>query len=364
MSWSCLSFQVRAQLRQFELDVAVQTDSETLGLFGPSGSGKTTLLECLAGWNRGARGSVRVGERVLLDTDRGVCLPPQERRIGYVPQDGLLFPHWNVRENILASDGLEDEALYRRVVQLLELEPLEDRSPAALSGGERGRVALARALCSKPELLLLDEPLAALDRPLRRRILFDLARVREAFGTPLLVVSHDPTEVQALCEHVVVLERGQKVAEGAPSELFTGGLLAATDFENVVRGTVVELGEGTAEVQLAADVQITIPSGGRLQGAELRAPCVIGLRADDILISTGPLSGISARNCLQAKVLEISETDGNVHLLAGLGADAAVHMSVSLTIASRRELGLELGREIYLVFKTQSCQLLAATRAT
>lgn len=362
MSWSGLSIEVRSQLRQFELDVSVRTESETLGVFGPSGSGKTTLLECLAGWNRAARGQVRVGDRVLLDTDRGVSLPPQERRIGYVPQEGLLFPHWTVRQNILASRLAEDATLYRRVVQLLELELLEARSPAALSGGERGRVALARALCSKPDLLLLDEPLAALDRPLRRRILFDLARVREAFGTPLLIVSHDPTEVQALCEHVVVLERGQKVSEGAPSELFTGGLLAATDFENVLRGTVVELGEGTAEVQLATDVRITIPI--RSHAAELGAPCVVGLRADDVLISTGPLSGISARNCVPAKVLEIQESAGDVHLLAGLGAQGTVPLSVSLTIASRRELGLVPGREIYLVFKTQSCQLLAATRGT
>lgn len=360
MSWSGLSFHVRVELKQFELDVEVHTSSETLGLFGPSGSGKTTLLECLAGWNTRARGEVRIGDRVLFDSASGVVIPPQERRIGYVPQEGLLFPHWNVRQNILSSTSPDDDALYGRVVQLLELEPLEDRSPDALSGGERGRVALARALCSKPELLLLDEPLAALDRPLRRRILFDLARVREAFGIPLLIVSHDPTEVQALCEHVVLLEHGKKVGEGAPAELFTGGLLAATDFENVLRGNVVALGEGTAEVQLADDVRITIPCGD----SELGAPCVIGLRADEILISTAPLSGISARNCLRASVLEVAEQERNVFLLAGLGVGRSVRLSVSLTIASRRELELDPGREIYLVFKTQSCQLLAATRGT
>lgn len=354
-----LQFELRDSLAEFSLEVELDTNARALGIFGSSGAGKTTILEALAGWRRGVRGTIRCGEELWLDSASSTNVPPAERRAGYVPQDGLLFPHWTVARNIDAgARASTNRELRARVLRTLELERLESRSIGALSGGERQRVALARALCADPKLLLLDEPLASLDLPLRRRILFDLARVREEFGTPLVVVSHDPTEMQALTDHVVLLERGRKIGEGPPAELFTGERLALRGFENVVHGVVRAHGEGTAEVELAPGVSIIVPRGD----SSVNAPCVVGLRADEILISTGELGGISARNCIPAEVLEVIEKEGTVYLLAGLGEERAVRLSVSLTIASTRELDLKRGRRVDLVFKTQSCQLLAASR--
>ena len=181
-------------LQNFELNYRLATDERCVGVFGPSGAGKTTVIEHVAGWRKGARGHVRVGEHTLFDSEAGVFLPPRVRGIGYVPQDILLFPHWNVIRNVTAGRGRGkrrwsgSSALVARVLDTLELTPLQERPVRHLSGGERHRVALARALCSEPALLLLDEPLASLDLRLRRRILADLVRVRHEFDLPMLLL--------------------------------------------------------------------------------------------------------------------------------------------------------------------------------
>ncbi|MEE3178395.1 MAG: ATP-binding cassette domain-containing protein, partial [Verrucomicrobiota bacterium] len=174
------------------------------GLFGASGSGKTTWLETMAGLRRSARGFIQFGETVWLDSDARIDVPPEQRGIGYVPQDHLLFPHMTVRRNLqsgqqrAAVSGHDFKRMLEDVVDVLELDSLLERGVRELSGGERQRVALGRALCSGPRLLLLDEPLASLDLQLRLRILPFLQRVRDHFDVPMLVVSHNPIELQAL----------------------------------------------------------------------------------------------------------------------------------------------------------------------
>jgi molybdate transport system ATP-binding protein len=209
-------------LRQgdFTLELHERLEVLVVALFGPSGSGKTTALEAVAGLRPPADGVIEVGGRELYSSARRIDLPPRARGIGYVPQDSVLFPHMNVRKNVLYGAGRGAGIALGTVLEILEIEGLIDREVASLSGGERQRVALARALMSSPRLLLLDEPLAALDLSLRRRIVPCLRRIRDELGVPMAYVSHDAGEVRAIADHVIVLDRGRVVASGEPAAVF------------------------------------------------------------------------------------------------------------------------------------------------
>ena len=193
----------------FTLEAAVRLEARAAALFGPSGAGKTTILDAIAGLRTPRRGSIVIDDRVLFSTEAGINLPAHRRHVGYVPQDVSLFPHMNVRRNLLYGrhPGLSPDL--DRVVGMLEIAPLLDRRVTDLSGGERQRVALGRALMSGPSLLLLDEPLAAVDVPLRRRILPYLLRVRDELQIPIVYVSHDREEAEELADVVVTLDQGR-----------------------------------------------------------------------------------------------------------------------------------------------------------
>jgi molybdate transport system ATP-binding protein len=216
MKFSC---DITLCLGTFQLEVADCCDVRALGLVGASGSGKTSLLELIAGLRAPDRGSIVIDGRVLVDRDAGVSVTTAHRRIAYVPQDALLFPHLTVRQNV--DYGRQDRSVLSEaeIVSLLELDPLLPRGVGELSGGERQRVALARALFSAPCLLLLDEPLAAVDLPHRRRILEALIDVRDRLGVPMIYVAHAADEVRAIADRVLSLDRGRVVAAGPASTI-------------------------------------------------------------------------------------------------------------------------------------------------
>jgi len=346
-----IALRLLARFGDFELDFAFESDASSVGIFGPSGAGKTSVLELTAGWRRARSGHARVAGRTLFDSERGIDLPVEARGVGYVPQDLLLFPHWSVARNVTAGGALG----FERVMGLLELSGLAERSVDSLSGGERQRVALARALCSGADLLALDEPMGALDLPLRRRILPWLVRVREEFGVPMLLVSHDPTEIQALCEHVVVLEAGKVRERGPPGEVLVDALWPErASFENVLRGVVRATRPGTADIELAPGTLL------RVSAADL-APdqrALVGLRADDIMLARERPNGLSARNILPGKVLSARQRDGDCDLTVALAERVRLHVHV--TPEAVRELGLEAGVGVHLIVKTHSCRVLAA----
>ena len=262
MSQPILSIDIALPLDRFALEIDIATTHRVTGIFGVSGSGKTSLLETVAGLRRGARGVVRFGDVDWLDTERRVWLAPERRGIGYVPQDSLLFPHLDVRENLRAgraraiATGHDFDGIFAAAVRVLDIERLLDQRATTLSGGERQRVALARALCSGPDLMLLDEPLAALDVALRRKVLPFLYRMQREFALPMLVVSHNPVEVMALCEDLVVLREGRVIARGEPRAVLTRPevfpLAEAEGFENVVPAVIVDNRDETSIVRVGS----------------------------------------------------------------------------------------------------------------
>jgi molybdate transport system ATP-binding protein len=213
-----LAVDVDKKLGAFTASVKFQVAGGATALFGPSGSGKTSLVNMIAGLLRPDRGTIALDDTVLFDSARGIDVPPHKRRIGYVFQEGRLFPHLSVRQNLdygrRMSRQPRDSKDFDRTAALLDIGRLLDRRPSMLSGGERQRIAVGRALLTRPKLLLLDEPLASLDAGHKREILPYLVRLRDETKVPIVYVSHTPAEVRRIATEVVLLDGGKVVATG------------------------------------------------------------------------------------------------------------------------------------------------------
>ena len=346
----------------FELDVAFVLEKGITILFGPSGAGKTTLLDCIAGLTNPDQGRIVAGARVLFDTEERINLSATERRIGYVFQDLALFPHLTVEANVAYGlGGIKTEDRKQRVAGALEslgILHLQKRRPAEVSGGERQRVALARALVTQPSVLLLDEPLAALDLPVRMKIADDLRRSIQSLPIPVLYVTHSRDEVFMLGERMLMLERGKIIAEGTPHQVMSAPrsetVAQLAGFENVFDAKVASIHEerGTMICMVGGDkLELETPLVRADIGMKLR----VGISAGDILLATSAPVGLSARNILTGRLLSLSQRD----MIVVARVDCGVELSVHLTLAARDSLELRPGRQVWLIVKTHSCHLLA-----
>ena len=339
------AFDLHARYPGFVLAASATWHESCVALFGASGSGKSTIVEAIAGLRADVRGMVSLsGQR--LDG-----LPSRRRGIGWVPQDAALFPHRSVLDNLRFAARPGDADLLARVVDALELSPLLTRRPSQVSGGERQRVALGRALVSRPRALLLDEPLAALDRPLRARLVPFLQRIRTTFDVPMLIVSHDPLEVMALARHVIVLEAGRVVAEGDPREV-----LAAHEALGSLRGLAAE---NVFDVSVAGEVSdgivlVTTPRGVRLAVVHAKGfglPRRVAITAEDIVLSTTAPSDISAQNVL-AGVVQGTRASG-AQVVVDVSVDGELFV-VRVTAKAAQRLGLVKGRAAHLIVKAHA----------
>ena len=343
------------------LEVEASIPHGITAVFGPSGSGKTTLLNSIAGLVAPDEGSIVLGERTLFASPGGVNLRPERRRVGYMFQESLLFPHRSVWQNILFGYNLTPPERRRiepeRLVGLLGLEALVDRRPGNLSTGEGQRVALARALATSPELLLLDEPLAALDFSLRGRILRYLKEVYKELGIPMVYVSHNISEVLAIADRALVISRGKQIAFDEPRKVllnpFVHSLVEAGSLENLLDVRITERGTGKGLV------------GAKLGHSTLWIPAVpthvedgdvisVAVRAGDIIVAVERLERISARNILQGRIQSIHRVDGAVLLYTDVGAP----LLVEITPDALASLGLEEGQDVFLVIKSSSIMVL------
>ena len=358
-----LAASIRARLSgDFVLDVRFDAAPGITMLFGASGSGKTTILRCLAGLRRPDAGQMTIGDRVMFDADRGVNVPPRQRNLGYVFQHLALFPHMTVEQNLHYGLARFDLQARRERTQSIaasfRIAHLLDRKPGEISGGERQRTALARSLVTDPHLLLLDEPLSALDHVTQSRIIEDLRAWNAARGIPILYVTHSHREVFALAEHVIVLQRGTMLAEGTPQEVLETPehepLAHLAGFENFFDATVMSrrADAGTMHCRLAeSPVEVEVPLARAEPGDHVR----IAVRAGDILLATEAPRGLSARNVLPGTIASIQREGATAILMVEAGALFEVH----LTPGAADSLHLAPGQPVWLVIKTYSCRLVS-----
>lgn len=347
-----LEVQVSARLGHFGLEAAFRGPGRGVTvLFGASGAGKTAILSCIAGALRPASGRIALGDQALFDSSLGVNLPMERRRIGWVFQDARLFPHLRVEENLLygARRAPAGGARFDEVVEVLGIGGLLRRRPRDLSGGERQRIGLGRALLSQPRLLLMDEPLAALDTPRKAEILPFLDRLKAAFDLPILYVTHSLAEAVRLGDRMVVLEHGRVLADGPLAEI-----VARPDLPLVSRrseaGAVLE-----AEV-VGADGSLTLMRAGAW---ELRAPRVavaagrtarVFVLARDVMLARDFPSRISARNILSATVSQLTPLpDGSVLVTV---QEAGQVLTACLTAEAVAALDLNPGASVWAILKS------------
>jgi molybdate transport system ATP-binding protein len=342
----------------FLLDVAFVAEPGVTILFGESGSGKTTLLRCVAGLTRPDEGRIAIGERQLFDSSTATNVEPSRRRVGFVFQHLALFPHLTAAKNI--EYGLSQLPLPDRqertaaIAASFRIGHLLDRRPREISGGERQRVGLARSLVTDPEILLLDEPLTALDHATQSRIIADLQQWNEARRIPILYVTHSQREVFALGERVLALQDGAIVADGTPQQVIDmpshERVAQLTGFENILDAVVVgrRPDAGVMVTRLArTHVDLETP----LIDIEPGRPTRVAVRAGDILIATEAPRGLSARNVLPGTIVTLVREGSVVRVQVDIGVGIEVHVTPTAVEA----LKLQAGRHVWLVIKTHSC---------
>jgi molybdate transport system ATP-binding protein len=352
-----LEVAIRHRLGAFALDARFASGGGLTALFGRSGAGKTSIVNAIAGLLRPQYGHIAVGGTVLLDTERGLFVPPHRRRIGYVFQEGRLFPHLTVRQNLLFGHwfapraAAAENARFDDVVELLGIGPLLARRPGRLSGGEKQRIAIGRALLACPRLLLMDEPLASLDMARRDEILPFLERLRDHSKIPIVYVSHAAAEVARLATTIVLIADGRVQATGPVAEIMgragqyplaggfeAGAVLTATVAAHDPRWELSELAGGFGRLLTS---RLDLPVG---------SPLRVRIRARDVILATHPPSGISALNVLPATVsamAPIGEDAVEVELRVG-----AERLLARITRRSQEALGLAPGRAVFAVVKT------------
>jgi molybdate transport system ATP-binding protein len=352
-----IEIDLERRLGDFSLRTAFACDAALTALFGRSGCGKSSVLNLVAGLLRPERGRIAIGERVLFDSAAGVDVPAEKRRVGYVFQEGLLLPHLSVRQNLLYgrffTPPAERWAELDKIVALLDLAPLLERRPHRLSGGEKQRVAIGRALLASPRLLLMDEPLASLDAGRRGEILYYIERLRDEVGLPILYVSHEIEEVVRLADQLVLLSDGAVAASGPVHELM-GRLELRRLIGRYEGGAVIEarvaaqdLESGLARLAFAGG-DMMVPDVDALVGETLR----VRVRARDVSIALARPTGLSIRNILAGTVAEVGAEEGpSLDVRLDLGGTPLI---ARITRKSAAELGLRPGLPVFALIKSVS----------
>lgn len=359
MTTPVLSLNLQKSFPGFHLSVNADLPSGIAAVFGPSGSGKTTLLNCIAGLDRPDDGEIRLHAQTLYSRSAKVDIPPERRCVGYMFQENLLFPHLSVKENIHFGHNLTPPHLRRidpdQLVDLLELGSLINRRTHGLSVGEQQRVALARALAASPNLLLLDEPLASLHLTIRGRILRYLKAIYREVGIPMLYVSHSISEVIALADVALVLDKGRQVALGQPRSLLAQSdaapLIARESVENIFDVTVTEhLPESGITLAALNETTLALPRIDVPAGETVS----VAIRASDVILASERPRSISARNILEACVERVD--------MAGRSILVHAHLEQpwisEITPDALANLDLRKGESVYLIVKSSSITLL------
>lgn len=351
-----VSVSLRHSFADFALDAAFEAPRGVTALFGRSGSGKTTLVNAVAGLLKPDQGHVEVDGEALLDTSKDVALPAHRRRIGYVFQDGRLFPHMSVAANLRYGQRYSDKRgktqEFDAVVEMLGIGHLVNRSPVSLSGGEKQRVAIGRALLSSPRLLIMDEPLASLDEERKQEILPYLERLRDEAGIPVIYVSHSVSEVARLATTVVILRQGRVAACGPAGEIFADPQFAPAfgirEAGSVLDGKITRHHEdGLTEIAVSGG-NLLLPELAGEPGASVR----VRISAHEVMLALKPPQDISALNVLPVTVTQLKYGDGpGVLVQLQCGTD---RLLARITRRSAQALALAEGAQCHAILKSVS----------
>ena len=349
-----LSFDLELPRRDFLLRLSGSFETKTVGIFGRSGAGKTSFFQMLCGLLRPSEGRVVLNGRILTDSAKHIHLPPHKRRIGVVFQDKLLFPHLNIRENLLFGSrySKKTDLSYDDVVELLALGNLLDSMPCSVSGGEQQRAAIGRALLSGPDLLLLDEPLSAVDADLKKTILPYIKRVRDELDIPMLVISHDLEDIQALTDRIYLIEEGRNTGYGSVYDLIENceGFAKNARLTNIFELTCAEKSpNGLYSCRVCG-----------IPGCSVKLPKVnsgdsflAGLHPSDISVSLHRISGISIQNQLPGVVRKIIKVNGSVYCMVDVGR----LLITKITSDAIRDMNLKPGDRVFCLFKATSLHI-------
>ena len=346
----------------FTLQLQARLDAPVTGLFGPSGAGKSTLLGMIAGLVRPDRGRLVVDGHCLFDAAQGIDVPMHQRRIGVVFQDSRLFPHLSVAANLRYGYRLlaapQRRLGFERIVELLEIGHLLHHRPQHLSGGEKQRVALGRALLTSPNLLLLDEPLAALDTRLKHQILPFLGRVRDEVGIPMVYVSHAIDEVLYLTSQLAIIESGRLLAHGPFHQIMhqhqVMALAHSLGLENVVQVTMAQHHpEQGYSLAWLGPHPLVLPPLHAAVGAQV----AVSIAASNVALSLAPLQGVSIQNQLAGKVSDVQVMDQRVLVTV----DASVQLIAEISTKAALDMQIRPGSVVYCLVKTQNIRPLLSS---
>lgn len=348
-----LSVQISQTFEGFDLDVAFDAPEGLTVLFGASGSGKTSIVNAVAGLSRPDRACISAQGRVLVDSEKGVSLPAHQREIGYIFQEGRLFPHLTVQKNLLygrrLARGRTDEISFDRVVDLLGLGELLARQPKHLSGGEQQRVAIGRALLARPKMILADEPLAALDEPRKAEIMPYFEMLRDEFSLPILYVSHSIAEVARLATTVVALENGRVTRVGPAGEVLGDPAFTPVGVRAV--GAVLDARikahhpDGLSELD-AGGAALLLPKLSQAIGKSVR----VRIAAHDVILSQDEPKGLSALNILSGSIVAI-RAGGGPGAIVSIDTQAG-RVLARVTRRSVQAMGLAEGVAVHAVIKS------------
>ncbi|MDR1727642.1 MAG: ABC transporter ATP-binding protein [Acidobacteriota bacterium] len=342
------------------LDVHVKAADGITVLFGPSGAGKTSILRAVAGILVPDEGRIALGETVFFDASAKVNIPIRRRRVGYVFQNHLLFPHMTAEQNALygARGDARKSALerVRGLFAMMGISKVAARRPHELSGGEQQRVALARALATDPAIMLLDEPLSAVDAATRGRLTEEIAEIQRQAGVPFLYVTHNHTEALRLGKAMLVIDEGRVAQTGAPAEIFnaprTASVARVVGAENIFHGRVLRhlTDEGTTVVDIGGCAVET-----SYNGMGIGKSVTLGIRSEDVLVSREHVTQTSARNVLRGEVVSIFRDIDRADLVVNCGVD----FKVGVTPATVRNMELAEGSRVFLLVKARAVHVLA-----
>ncbi len=348
-----LEINVSQRLGSYQLNVDVQLPAQGVtAIFGVSGAGKTSLINAISGLTPLQQGFIRLNSRVLCDVAQGICLPPEKRRVGYVFQDARLFPHYRVRGNLQYGMADSMKPQFAMLVSLLGIEPLLRRFPWSLSGGEKQRVAIGRALLTAPEILLMDEPLASLDLPRKRELLAYLQKLAKQVAIPMLYVSHSLDEILHLADNVLVLDNGAVKAFGPLEQVWSSNALRRwlprSAQSSVLRVRVQKQHPHYAMTALSLGEQLIWVSH---VDADIDSVLRIRIQSADVSLALQPPQHSSIRNLLFAQVVEVLAIDDQMDVKLRIGPG---ELWARITCWACDELGIKPGMCLYAQIKSVS----------